>query len=490
MPSQRPRWHFLILLLVGGLVGALALLVLGPSPDELGPAHGDEALIADARAALAPGTDLAAVSVVRVRDGEVTWAGFGDVDPESRFEIGSLTKTFNGLLLADAVARGEARLDQPVGELLPELADSPTGAVTLSELATHHGGLPLMAPYDGLLIMAEDLAGAPYTAYAEATADGLVAATRELQLNNRGSYAYSNLGASLLGHALARAAGMPDWPTLVRDRLFGPLGLAQASVAATGAPNPAVRQPHQPSGRPTAPLTSSGYAPAGIGVTLSASDLGAYAQALVADTAPGMDALAPVTDGPQGQAMGLSWVVSGPPEAQVVWHNGRTAGSTSMFAIDRATGEAVVILTNRWAEITGSGFALLGDADAMPPIPVVDGDTAPWVLAGLVLVPVFAVGAALGRSRVRIVGQALGAAGALLLWVVAAPWSWVPPWVFGALVGLWLAGVVVLVLRRGDLSWLPPKRVWLAVVAGLLGAGWLVAMLALLGWVATISPAP
>jgi len=184
--------------------------------------------------------------------------------------------------------------------------------------------------------------------------------------------------------------------------------------------------------------------------------------------------------------MGLSWLESNSTGNPIVWHNGRTAGSASMFAVDRTQGEAVLLLTNRWAEITGAGFALLGH-DGAARIPNVDGDTAPWVLAGILLVAIFALVAALGRSRISIVGSALAAAGALTIWVVAAPWSWVPAWVFGMLSGLWVAGVIILALRWLDLPMLPAKRVRLAVIAGALGTAWFAAMLALVTWVAVIS---
>lgn len=489
MPSTPglSRSRSFAILIVGSLVGALALLVLGPRPAPLGAPSGDPALIADARDALAPGTALGAVSVVRLRDDVASWAGFGEVTPQSRFEIGSVTKTFSGLLLADAAERGEATLNDRLEAHLPELAGTPAGSVTLGALATHHSGLPAMAPHDGLLILAEDLAGAPYTAYTSATTDELIAATRAVPVTTRGSYAYSNLGMSLLGHALARAAGAADYPALVQERLFEPLGMDDAHIAAHGQPHPDTRQPHQPGGLPTAMSTSSGYAPAGIGVTLTASDLTAYARALLAGTAPGMDALIPRADGPLGQRIGLAWVVAG-PASEVVWHNGRTAGSTAMFALDRAAGTAAVVTTNRWAEVTGAGLALLGLADVMPAIPVVDPDTIAWVAVALVLVPVFALGAVLGRSRTRIGGQGLAAVGALVLWVLAAPWSWVPAWVFGILAGLTVGAAVVAVLRWRDLPWLPEKRAWLAVLAGVLGVAWFGAMLALTGWVATLRP--
>ncbi len=71
---------------------------------------------------------------------------YGDTKPDSIFEIGSMTKTFTGLILAQMVEQGKVRLDEPVRELLPKgTVDKPAGAeITLLDLASQHSGLPRM----------------------------------------------------------------------------------------------------------------------------------------------------------------------------------------------------------------------------------------------------------------------------------------------------------------------------------------------------------
>lgn len=388
-----------LLLLIGALVGALMLLVLGPRPAALGTPTGDAVLARDATAALAPGTDFSAISVVRIRDGQPAWAGFGDVGPDSRFEIGSLTKTFNGLLLADAAERGEVRLDDRLETHLAELAGTAAGSVTLEELAQHTSGLPNMAPMSTLRIIAEDLAGASYSAFGDATPQGIIEASKTIPLTSRGSWSYSNLGAALLGFALARAAGAPDWTTYVTQRLFTPLDMTETLVAATGAPAGDLLQPHNPNGNPMAPQTGTGYAPAGIGVTSTSTDLTKYAQALLSGTAPGMAALGPrirIDSGAlAGQQMGLAWVVSDADGHDVTWHNGMTGGMTSMLVVDRQAQAGVIVLGNRARDLTGAGLILLAGTDdpGIPAPPPVDGDTVAWVAVGIPLVLLFAFGA-------------------------------------------------------------------------------------------------
>src|SRR4051812_3684308 len=94
---------------------------------------------------LAPKTGLG-LAIGVWKQGERRVFTYGAAKPDSIFEIGSLTKTFTGLMLAQMVVQGKVRLDQPVRELLPNgTVSKPTDSeITLLDLATHHSGLPLM----------------------------------------------------------------------------------------------------------------------------------------------------------------------------------------------------------------------------------------------------------------------------------------------------------------------------------------------------------
>ncbi|HEY2159569.1 MAG TPA: serine hydrolase [Isosphaeraceae bacterium] len=100
-----------------------------------------------------------AVGVVAgvIREGRPEVFGFGrasdDVDraPDGRtiFEIGSMTKLFTSLALADMAREGIVRLDDPVATLLPEgvgVPDRDGRAITLRTLANHTSGLPRVMP--------------------------------------------------------------------------------------------------------------------------------------------------------------------------------------------------------------------------------------------------------------------------------------------------------------------------------------------------------
>ncbi len=72
----------------------------------------------------------------------------GDTRPlngDTVFEIGSITKVFTSLILADMVRKGEVALTDPVAKYLPDTVKVPTRndrPITLQDLATHTSGLP------------------------------------------------------------------------------------------------------------------------------------------------------------------------------------------------------------------------------------------------------------------------------------------------------------------------------------------------------------
>jgi len=153
----------------------------------------------------------------------------GDSRPlnaDTMFEIGSVTKVFTSLLLADMVQRREVALTDPVAKYLPADVKMPERngrAITLQDLATHTSGLPRLPTN----FTPKDPAN-PYADYSVAQLYQFLS-TYTLPYDIGSRYDYSNLGGGLLGHVLARHAGM-DYEALVRSRITGPLGMTSTSV--------------------------------------------------------------------------------------------------------------------------------------------------------------------------------------------------------------------------------------------------------------------
>src|SRR5271155_3242187 len=151
------------------------------------------------------------------------------LDGDTIFEIGSETKVFTSLLLADMVQRGEVALGDPVAKYLPPGTKMPERngrSITLVDLATHTSGLPRLptnlSPKD------------PANPYADYSVEQLYQFLSSYQLTRDigSQYEYSNLGGGLLGHVLALRAGM-SYEALVESRICTPLVMNSTRITLT-----------------------------------------------------------------------------------------------------------------------------------------------------------------------------------------------------------------------------------------------------------------
>lgn len=271
-----------------------------------------------------------------------------DLTPEAIiFEIGSITKVFTGLLLAQAVIEGKATLDDPIGRHLPaDLAIDPqVGSITLVQLASHTSGLPSLPdnfdPAD------------PADPYADYTTERLYAFLRGHRMDNPPPRPaeYSNLGAGLLGHLLTRIYGM-EYAELVAAKITRPLGLADTVIALN--PEQAARFTTPHSGRvAVAPWHLDALAGAGA-LRSTAADLARFAQALMDPAGPlaGAFALARQPVAPYGRQgrIGLGFIILNRNGTDVYFHAGGTGGFRSTLEFCPATGKATVLLLNNDAQ--------------------------------------------------------------------------------------------------------------------------------------------
>jgi serine-type D-Ala-D-Ala carboxypeptidase/endopeptidase len=297
------------------------------------------------------------------------WNGQGDATPDQHtsFQIGSVTKVFTALLLADAVARGEVALEQPLVSLIPETASHPKGRqITLLDLATHGSGLPRLPP--GLWRQALRDRADPYAAF---TTDDLVAAlARPPKRPPTERARYTNFGAGALGEALSRAAGVP-YEELARARITGPLGMPDTAVTAPpGTGNVAVG--HTRRGSPTVDWHLPALAGAGALRSNVADLLTFLAAHLQPATSPLAEPLAAVLEPrrPVGRHLriALGWLVLEEPDRPPVWwHNGGTGGFFSFVGMDPARDTAVVVVANSARSVDRVGMTLLSKQATLEP---------------------------------------------------------------------------------------------------------------------------
>ncbi len=268
-------------------------------------------------------------------------------DIDTVFEIGSITKVFTALLLADMALRGVVAWDEPVARLLPPFVHVPRFGetqITLLDLATHTSGLPRMPsnfhPADP---------GDPYADYTVGQLyDFLDNAT--LTRTPGTAYEYSNLGYGLLGHALARRAGS-GFEELVRARICVPLGLDSTAVTLDASMRARRAIGHDAALGPVEPWSLPTLAGAAA-LRSTGRDLLAFLAAAsghaATPLAPAFEALLGTRrrgDAPATEAA-LGWLVTHRAGGEVVWKNGGTGGFSSYAGWSPRSGRCAVVLGN------------------------------------------------------------------------------------------------------------------------------------------------
>ncbi|ANY09017.1 serine hydrolase domain-containing protein [Pseudonocardia sp. HH130630-07] len=476
--------------LAGMLAGALLCGALGallaPVPASPGPAtSGDPALAERLRGLAGEGRHGLVAAVVD--GGSVRAAGIGDdgngapLDTTTPFEIGSVTKTVTGAVLADLEQRGVVRGTDRVRDVAPQRSWGRVGEVTLAELASHRSGLPvdsggfanLLARYgNGLL----------GTAPERRTPDEVFAAADGADLGPRGQDVYSNLGVALLGQLLAERTSTP-YPQLVERVVTGPLGMASTVLPDARPAGAALGHGRQD--RPLHAWISPGDAPAGIGVWSTVDDLVRYVGALDDPGSAVAAAARPRFDSDQGR-MGYGWETLEGDGRTFLWKNGGSGGISTSVLAEPGRDRAVVVFGNSDRGVDRIALALLEAPDLFGGGS--DGpDLTGWLqLALAVVFPVYAGlavlvtarGGWLRRGPFRL-PELVGALGWAVFFLTVAwsrgeiGWAVLPFWVLGcAVLG---AGLGLAVARRDDVE--PGDRDWRgAVLAVLVGAGTLTAV--------------
>ena len=301
---------------------------------------------------------------------------------DATFEIGSITKTLTGILLASLVDRGMVSLDDRLADLLPAGEELPAElrSITLAHLATHTAGLPRTPPgMGGPGMLLRLLLGLnPYAGY---TTDQLLLALEDTDLQSAPGERseYSNFGFGLLGWILGREAAM-GYANALREFVYGPLGLPGIELGPSG---------------DTGSRLATGYrvrqvaGPVRLGLAAEPWDLpeafeGAGAvrstlEGMVGYLAANMGQGAHAERGTHGvdaairlaqqehfhvspnRGIGLAWVRDRRRDVgqTVIWHNGSTGGFRSFlgFTEDRRFG--VVVLANALASVDPLGARLL-----------------------------------------------------------------------------------------------------------------------------------
>ena len=292
------------------------------------------------------GVDLVA-GVIEPSGTRVVSYGKSKADGDTLFEIGSITKVFTSLLLADMVQKGEVALTDPVAKYLPETVKMPERGgkkITLEHLATHTSALPRLP---GNLFPRD-----PANPYADYTIGQLheSLSTTALMRDIGEKYEYSNLGVGLLGHVLARRAGM-SYEQLVRTRILDPLGMKNTTITVAKDAKARLVAGHDENLKPAKNWDLPTLAGAGA-LRSSANDMLKFAAAALGYTkTPLSKAFAAMLaarrpTGMPNLEIALGWHISTGAGRDIIWHNGGTGGYRSYLGLDPKNRTGVVVLSN------------------------------------------------------------------------------------------------------------------------------------------------
>ncbi len=300
------------------------------------------------------------LSIALVEGQTIVWAeGFGYADvanqikatPDTLYRIGSITKLFNAVAALQLAEQGQLELDRPIQSYLPDFAIrsrfTPQPTFTARQLMTHHAGLPTdylqgWNSEEPIRYVRQQLKD-EYVAYPPNTLS-----------------AYSNLGATVLGHVIETLAGesYADW---LKTRVLSPMGMERSYVAARPQLDARHAQPYDDEGK-LADYVAIRDVPAG-GMVSNVVELSHFMRTVFKQgrSPTGPTVLRPETlaDMMRRQnpgvpldfdlAMGLAWAIdpSWPePAGPLLWHGGSHGTFNAQLAVLPQQQLGVVVLAN------------------------------------------------------------------------------------------------------------------------------------------------
>lgn len=263
------------------------------------------------------------------------------------YEIGSITKVFTSILLADLVNKNLVKLDDPITKFLPDsLASNPDlQKITFKQLANHSSGLPRLA--DNMdKVPGFDIKD-PYASYDR---KALFAFLKNFKASTPPgeTYAYSNVAVGLLGELIATISKKP-YNVYLKETIFSPLGM-NSSTDKPGPKNPLFIPVYTEKGEETPAWNFQAILAAG-GIKSNLRDMMLFAVEqfkMPQNSLQNAMALAReyTFSTPHNSDIGLGWHMNMVDQGIFFWHNGGTGGSRSFIGIAPDTKTAVVVLSN------------------------------------------------------------------------------------------------------------------------------------------------
>lgn len=287
------------------------------------------------------------LSIVVIKNGNVSYYGvkkendtISTIDNQkSVFEIGSITKVFTSTLLANFVIDGKVTLNDSINEYLKLPFNNGT-KISFIDLANHTSGIPrLPTNLDLTTVDPEN----PYKDYKEKDLENYV--THQLELSNKGTYQYSNLGTGLLGYILSKIEHT-SYESLLQNKIFSKFNMKNSTAERNKVKGNLVRGINN-EGVEVPNWDLSILAGAG-GILSTTKDLSKFVIAQFNTSNKALKLTRQKTfEINEEMDIGLGWhLLKSQSENIWYWHNGGTGGYTSSMVFDKKTKNGIIILSN------------------------------------------------------------------------------------------------------------------------------------------------
>jgi len=280
------------------------------------------------------------------------------IDKKTVFEIGSVTKVFTALLLAQMAAQNEVSLNEPIEKYLPKSVKVPKHndlSITLAHLSTHSSALPRLPDN-----MRPAELNNPYDDYsAEQMYEFLSAHTLRRDIGTQ--YEYSNYGFGLLGHILALRGGK-SYEELLKERILDVLNMTDTGITLKAEMKNHFAQGHSGS-REVSNWDFTSMAGAGA-LRSSAQDLLRFLAANLGLEKTRLYPAIKTTHKPRHEAttqlhIALGWHIVSSEKRKLFVHDGGTGGYWAFIGFNPDNKKGVVLLTNSNQSISDIGLHLL-----------------------------------------------------------------------------------------------------------------------------------
>ncbi len=293
------------------------------------------------------------LSIAVYQDKKINYYHYGSISrgtnqkPTNKtiYEIGSISKTFTGILFAQAILDKKLGLNDPVkkhlGEAYSNLAYKGTD-IELVHLANHTSRIHRV-PFN-LMTQPGFTIGNPYKNYTKEMVMEYLKLMKPDTLPGTKNE-YSNLGMGLLG-IIEEKAYNKSYEELITQYICQPLGMNDTKITITKSDTSHFAKGYDDEGNRTSYWDLGALAGAG-GIRSTAEDMMKYTKANLEETNPAFKLSHQSTFNDSKNHVALAWHKTLTKKGnELIWHNGRTGGFGSFCGFIPSKDVAVVVLAN------------------------------------------------------------------------------------------------------------------------------------------------